>query len=185
MRLPDFSMRRLYSAGRALMHGVLQLIYPGTCWVCGDPHALFGLLLCDRCMADITKDPYPTCPRCSSTVGPFVNLDKGCPACRNESFAFERALRMGPYDGLLREVVLRMKSPDGEGLAEVIGEAWACTVAVRLRSEKIDVVIPVPLHWWRRWQRGFNQSEVVARGLSRALGAPCRPDWLRCTRRIS
>jgi len=174
-QLPSGSLRAL---AETLWHGVVQLVYPATCWVCGGHVASMGPLVCQACRSAITEDPHSTCPRCSSTVGPFINLDKGCPACRDESFAFERALRMGPYEGPLRDVVLRMKRFGGEDL-------WACAIAPRLQAEAIDVVIPVPLHWWRRWQRGFNQSEVLAHPIARVLGIPCWPTGLRCARRIA
>src|SRR5205823_5857562 len=45
-----------------------------------------------------------------------------------------------------------------------------------------DVVIPVPLHWFHRLRRGYNQSEALARELAAALGVPCRPRWLRRAR---
>ena len=47
----------------------------------------------------------------------------------------------------------------------------------------VDVVIPVPLHWTRRWRRGYNQAEVIARELAFALGAELRTDILRRSRR--
>jgi len=40
------------------------------------------------------------------------------------------------------------------------------------RDEPFDAIVPVPLHWRRQWQRGFNQSDLLARGLSRRLGVP-------------
>ena len=42
-----------------------------------------------------------------------------------------------------------------------------------------DAVIPVPLHWRRRFSRGLNQAEVIAREIARHLGVPCRGDILR------
>jgi ComF family protein len=45
-----------------------------------------------------------------------------------------------------------------------------------------EVIVPVPLHWQRRWSRGFNQSEELARALARELKIPCRPAALRRTR---
>ena len=84
---------------------------------------------------------------------------------------------------MLRDVVLRMKTVTGEELSDVVAALWAKPIAARLEHGEIDVVVPVPLHWWRRWRRGFNQSEVLARGIARELGVPCRPDWLRCVRR--
>jgi ComF family protein len=80
---------------------------------------------------------------------------------------------------LLREVILRLKYSSGEELAELLGDLWAENAASRLRELTADTVIPVPLHWWRHWRRGYNQSEALARALARELGLPCRPGWLR------
>src|SRR5207249_3333801 len=117
----------------------------------------------------LVTDPHPTCPRCSSSVGPFAVSDQGCVHCKAVSFPFERALRLGPYDGLLREVILRMKQPGGEGLAEAVADLWAENLAVRLRPLKPSLVLPVPLHWTRWFSRGFNQSEALARRLAKKL----------------
>jgi ComF family protein len=100
-------------------------------------------------------------------------------------FPFDQALRLGPYDGLLREVILRLKHAPGEGLAEVLGELWAEHSEPRLRSLGAAVVVPVPLHWWRRLSRGYNQSEVLARAVAARLGLPCRPGFLRQVRATS
>jgi ComF family protein len=116
-------------------------------------------------------------------VGPYVNLEDGCNACRDQSFHFESVVRLGAYDGLLSQVILqRLKYAPGEGLAEVLGELWASHLEKRLRDVKADVIVPVPLHWWRRWTRGYNQSEVLAQALANRLRVPCKPGWLRRVR---
>ena len=43
------------------------------------------------------------------------------------------------------------------------------------RHEAFDAVVPVPLHWRRRWQRGFNQSELLARAVARRTALPMIP----------
>ena len=135
--------------------------------------------VCAICLPRLTVDPFPTCPRCSSTVGPHLSLDEGCPECMAQAFGFDGAFRMAPYEGLLRETILRVKSGTGEDLAEVIGVIWARRMAERLVLLQPNIVIPVPLHWTRRWQRGFNQSEVFARCLAKELAIACRPRALR------
>jgi len=50
-----------------------------------------------------------------------------------------------------------------------LGELLAAALP---RDERIDAVVPVPLHWRRRWARGFNQSELLARGIARRCGVP-------------
>ena len=118
----------------------------------------------------------PACaPARAATVGPFVNVDNGCGLCRSEGFAFDGAVRLGVYEDQIRDVVLLLKQGHNEGLAELVAEQWALRSLDKLRSFGIGSVVPVPLHWWRRWQRGYNQSEALARVLAGALGAPCRP----------
>jgi ComF family protein len=106
-------------------------------------------------------------------------VENGCPRCRDKVLHFETALRLGPYDGILRDVVLRLKHANGEGLADLMGALWAEHAQARLRQCGANVVIPVPLHWWRRLQRGYNQSEALAQTLADSLQLPCRPRWLR------
>jgi ComF family protein len=109
----------------------------------------------------------------------------GCPACRDQAFAFERAFRLGPYDGRLREGVLRIKSSAGEPLAEMFGRVVAEVIGPRLLMGRVEVVVPVPLHWRRRWARGYNQAEAIARELAGAVGAPHEPGWLRRVRPVA
>ena len=47
----------------------------------------------------------------------------------------------------------------------------------------IDAVVPVPLHWTRRWSRGYNQAEVIGKVIASALGVPLRADILKRLRR--
>jgi ComF family protein len=162
--------------------GLGQLIYPNACLVCDAPEvdgAAFRHGFCCECVASVTADSADVCPRCAATVGPHTDVSSGCLACRNQSFAFTQAVRLGPYDGRLREAILRMKSAAGEPVAEMLGRVFANRAAPKLKTVAPDVVLPVPLHWRSRWARGYNQAGAVARELAASLGVPCLPGWLR------
>jgi len=173
------ALRRL---GRDLGQGLLALLYPAVCGACGQPLLPAQHPFCPACRERLTHDSYPTCPRCASTVGPHVILTDGCVACRDTTYHFASAQRLALYDGLLRELILRMKHAAGESLAEWLGAVWAEAAAARLRALHAEVVVPIPLHWRRRWRRGYNQSEVLAEAVARALAVPCQPRWLRRVR---
>jgi ComF family protein len=166
---------RLGGAARALGLGVLDLLYPRVCWACAASMPTTAAAFCDPCRAALTHTPFSSCPRCAANVGPHTNTDNGCPHCRGEHFAFAAAVRLGPYDNLLKESILRMKNQAGEGLAEVLGELFAAHAEGDLRRLAADLVVPVPLHWRRRWARGYNQSEAVAYALAERLRLPCLP----------
>ncbi len=72
-----------------------------------------------------------------------------------------------------------MKNRWNEGLAELMGEWWAAVAQPRFASLGVDCVVPVPLHWLRRWQRGYNQSASLALGLATGLRLPVQKWWLK------
>jgi ComF family protein len=161
--------------------GLIDLIYPPRCLLCGQ--APPGReRFCSGCESGLFHDPHLSCPRCAARVGPFGVTDGTCAACRADAVPFRAAVRLGPYDGPLRDAVLRIKSNRHEGLAELLGERLAEIHADRLRSMRLDAIVPVPLHWWRRLVRGYNQSAAIACGIGARLGVGCRWWWLRQVR---
>ena len=153
----------LTTLGRELGRGFLQVLYPGVCTACGRSLETDEAGFCTACRTVLVTDPYPACPRCAGTVGPFVPTDKGCTRCRGVHFHFERAFRLGPYDGPLRELVLRLKHSAGETLAEALAGLWAEQTGSLLRNVGADLVIPVPLHWqkgqvWKPFRRCARRS---------------------------
>jgi len=171
-------LTRCAETGRELGRGLLHLLYPALCHFCGRSIPDDGPF-CDACRSAFVADPSPACPRCAATVGPYAVIDGRCTHCRDETLPFAAAVRLGPYDGPLREAVLRIKHHSGEGLAELLGELWADHAGPSLRALGAEALVPVPLHWRRRWRRGYNQSEALAHGLAARLRLPVRPAWLR------
>lgn len=166
---------------REWLAGWADLILPPSCLICdtlADECDGFRHGLCASCFAAVTHDPHAACPRCAATVGPYTDVSRGCLVCRRAGFAFERAYRLGVYAGRLREAVLRMKTPAGEKLAQRMGAVVRDMLVPRLIGQGVTVVVPVPLHWRRRWARGHNQAEGLSRELAAGLGVPHRAGWL-------
>lgn len=163
-----------------LTRGALDLIYPNRCLICDtpEPEQPFRHGFCPDCHSTVTTDSLPACPRCAATVGPHTDLREGCMACRGRSFRFGRAIRLGTYDGQLRDGILRTKSWSGEPVAEMLGRVMAEARGPALRETGVGVVVPVPLYWARRWARGYNQAAAVARELAAGLGLPVESRWL-------
>lgn len=167
------------------VRNVAEWVYPTACLVCdapaGEPDP-FRHGVCNDCHTAMTTDPRPACPWCAQTVGPHADTSRGCPECRGVALGFERAFRLGPYEGKLRDAVLRTKVLAGEGLADLLGRLLAECRGRAVLDAGIDLVAPVPLHWWRKWTRGYNQAEAVARELAAGLRAPFAPKLLRRVR---
>ncbi len=84
------------------------------------------------------------------------------------------------YNDTARRLVLGFKHGRRIGLAGLL---------VRLMVPRLPpldgewLVVPVPLHRWRLWRRGFNQSALLAQGIARAIGQPLLVDGLQRPRR--
>ena len=166
---------------RPFAEGLAELVWPRDCHLCGDrlPPSLAECWLCDGCRTAVGADPHDTCSRCSSTVGPHTDTADGCGRCRGRRYRFEAAVRLGVYDGRLRDAVLAIKHAAGEPLAEQLGRAWAAERGGRLAAPLPTLIVPVPLHWWRRLRRGYDQAAGVARGVGAGLDLPVKAVLLR------
>jgi ComF family protein len=94
-----------------------------------------------------------------------------CALCRNGLRGFDAAYCYGAYEGALRDLLHLFKYARVQPLERPLGDLLARALPL---DERFDAVVPVPLHWRRGWERGFNQSELLARAVSRRCGAPLR-----------
>lgn len=166
-------------------NGVLDVIYPPRCLVCGA--RLEAGALCRACQEGIHPLPPPFCDRCGRPVSPNRLV---CDACENgpePSFAWSQA--MGRYEGILRTAIHRLKYDGKTALAEPLGLLLARSLdepcspllydPVSDRTLTFDLVVPVPLHPARLRERGFNQAERLARVVARERGWRLEPHGLR------
>ena len=163
---------------RLIAKGLVHICYPSSCEYCH--RATVDGLLCDDCRQELCRSATETvCQRCAGTTGPYAGTGESCALCRNDRFAFERVFRLGSYDGELAKACRRIKRIDQHRLARTLVDLLVHYRRDLLLAAAPDLVVPVPLHWWRRWLRGFDQSQILAGQLARHLGVRCRPGLLR------
>jgi ComF family protein len=159
-----------------LLDGFLAVAFPTDCALCGGELSSIGWLrICRTCWASLEPWRGPVCTRCGLPFPSPHALDSSlaeCGACREDLPAFDGARSFGLYTGKLRQVVLRLKFGGEERLGTRLGARLAPTWDSLPEGDGLDspLVVPVPLHPSRRRERGFNQSELLAAGLVRALG---------------
>jgi ComF family protein len=126
--------------------------------------------VCPDCLDRL--DPLPPEALCGRCGVPFENPaplhgTPLCGLCRRGATPFEWARGYGAYEGDLRRLVHLLKYSGMEELARPLGARLTSLLA---QAGPADLIVPVPLFWWRRWRRGFNQSELLAREVSRRSG---------------
>ena len=149
------------------------LLYPDECRICNRPlQKISRIPVC----ADCLKPPGPLEAEyfCVSCRTPFANdypLDEHgrCALCRLGLSGFDAAWSYGAYEGRLRELIHLFKYSGVAPLAGPLGEFLAGALPL---DQSFDMIVPMPLHWLKRWRRGFNQAELLARMVARRSGAP-------------
>jgi ComF family protein len=91
--------------------------------------------------------------------------------CRRGVRGFDAAYSFGFYEDELRKLIHLFKYGRVQTLAAPLGRLLARALP---REQSFDVIVPMPLHWRKRWQRGFNQADLLAREIGRRTHTPVR-----------
>lgn len=153
-------------------HAIIDLVCPRRCAGCN----VAGSLWCDRCQAALVYVTPPICARCGKPDTP-TNL---CRSCQSSPPAFESVRSLVLFDGPIRNAIHVFKyqriAALGDTLGDLLAQSWSHT------APPVDMIVPVPLHIQRQRERGYNQSELLARRLQSTADAPLHPNALRRVR---
>jgi ComF family protein len=140
----------------------LDIIYPRSCEACGDTLLGGENLICTNCMIDL--------PRTNSHI---QKLDKvsnrfwgKIPV--TDTITFMKFSKKGKVQKLLHELKYRNKPEVGK----LLGKLYGVDLKAIGFEKKIDLIIGVPLHPTKQIQRGYNQADCIAEGLSDVLNVP-------------
>ncbi len=169
----------------------VELLFPARCLGCAadlTAEAVApgrdGVMLCGDCRDQLPLVEWPVCARCAAPVPAAGGVVLECNHCREVKLRFDRTIALGSYDGLLRQLIMRMKTDRSELLVHLLTElAWRERRA-ELQSLDVDVVTAVPMHPWRRWRRGTNPPRAMAQRLAEKLRAPAAGGMLRLLRNV-
>lgn len=141
------------------MNALVDLLCPPACLLCAAAvDAAPDRLLCAACRRALTAAVQPQ---------------------RVAHWPQGAAWTLAPYGGTVRRAVKRLKYGGMYALGGLLGRLLGESLR-RLDACRPEVVTAVPLHWRRRWQRGYNQAARIAAGTAAVLGVPCRPLLDKC-----
>lgn len=154
------------------VNNLLGLLLPGRCFVCGRELLQQERFLCTSCAMDMPLTYFWTGKHnimADKLNGRIQAMRDRCGITEYEPYVQAAALFFyrGGYKVLTQELKYNAEIPLGRYMAEILGRK----LSVSGFFGDVDVVIPVPLHWWRRYRRGYNQAEVIAAEVAKELGA--------------
>ncbi len=166
-------LRPVAPAVRKFGWSLIDLALPPRCLHCEDDlMSATDISLCLKCVQLIAPELPECCGRCGAVLPDGLNPSGGCPSCKGYPLKFDAVYPLGRYDGAMKEVVLKTKRLSSEALSLTVGRLLAERLRDKIVQFGADVVIPVPMHWTRRFRRGINSPELLADSLSRKLGIP-------------
>lgn len=173
------AMARAQAVAWPLLRPLLDYALPPRCPACGEIVDETGTF-CATCWQSIEFIGDPICATCGVELPSQAMGDElTCGACLAEAPPFERARAVMRYGEVGRTIAHRLKYARRVSLARVMAKHMRRLLIPDAGDDAL--LVPVPLHRWRIWSRGFNQAALIAGQLSRATGVPVETGLLRRT----
>lgn len=147
-----------------------MLAMPALCWLCQMPLQIARHGLCSLCLRGLPPLPL-LCPRCGLPAG---TTRVACGRCQRKPPAWQALVCVNDYRSPFSEWVNQLKFSHITALRVMLARLLLLSWLDVWRHGRVvrpDLLLPVPLHWRRRWQRGYNQSALLAAPLAH---------WLQC-----
>jgi ComF family protein len=150
-----------------------NLIFPDDCRICEQPLTnITRIPVCPACLA--LPKPLQAEFFCRACRTPFVDdypLDEYdlCTVCREGLANFDAAYSFGSYEGTLQQLIHLFKYAKVETLGQPLSRFLLQALPL---EANFDLIIAMPMHWRKRWERGFNQAELLAAPVARRYGLP-------------
>jgi ComF family protein len=173
----------LFSGIKPLSACFFNLIFPDDCRLCEQPlRNVSRIPVCLSCL----QGPKPLqaeffCRSCRTAFVSSFSLDAEglCAVCRENLVNFDAAYSFGAYEGELRKLIHLFKYGKVESLADPLSRFLLQAIPL---EAQFDLVIAMPMHWRKQWERGFNQARLLAEPVAKRYGLPLTGRHLRRTR---
>lgn len=169
------------------LRAVADIAMPRTCVVCGRKLLMREEHICTECEIGLPMTYFakqrdnPMAVAFNSMIQ--SEIDSAGENAAYEPFSYAGSLLFysgnSPYKNIPRRLKYGRDFSGGSHFAAMLGRELASSPLFA----DVDAVVPVPLHRARRWRRGYNQAEVIARALAKELGVPVETSLLRRVRK--
>jgi ComF family protein len=146
----------------SIFNEFLGLFFPESCVVCGEPLLTAEENICLSCLLQL--------PRTNN----FLEADNAVEKLLAGRFPFERIATFCTFTkgGILQPIIHQVKYNGKAHLGETLGMLFGRDLVGSDFLSPIQLIVPVPLHPKKQKQRGYNQSEMIAYGISKATDIP-------------
>jgi len=139
---------------------LINFIWPPHCAGCGELLPLSAdRLICGNCLKKLNQ------------TGPSFENYRHC-----------KIICSAKYEGVCKNLIIEFKFRASRTIAHTLAQIMADDLIKYSGTFAPDLIVPVPLHPGRKQERGFNQSELLSKNISKTLNIPCEKSFLKRTR---
>lgn len=149
---------------------LLDMIYPPRCPVCGHIFSKRNSYICDGCKTKVSKILEPRCMKCGKAL--LAKEQEYCLDCSKKNHYFERGVSLWNYDDVMKRSISNFKYHHRKEYAKFYAEEFVKEYGDYIKSLSLDGLIPVPIHWTKYIDRGYNQAQVIAEEIGKRLNIP-------------
>lgn len=166
-----------------MIRELTDLLIPRECLVCGRQLGAQEEHLCIWCAADLPLTYY-----WETSHNPMADelnalLERYRPSGESMSYVYAAALLFYHHENPYKQIPKALKYDGNISAGRFYANKLGQYLASAEHYKDVDMVIPVPLHWYRKWRRGYNQAEVIAKEIATVFGAKLGVNILRRIRR--
>ena len=156
---------------KKFLNFVISLIFPRTCSLCKKTMPFSSEQnICDDCLEKLPKLEGLICHKCSL---PLPDGGATCSDCKsNKDIYFEVLKSPYTYSPQMKKLIKNLKYSRKTFLAKELSVQLSKFILKENIDKNIDIVVPVPMHWFKKWKRGFNQAELLAENVAKLINKP-------------
>lgn len=155
---------------KGLYESIVDIVYPRRCPVCSDIVIPKSEKICPDCRNKLQIIKEPRCKKCSK---PIERQEvEYCFDCSTRQFHYRYGISLWVYDKTMRKSIADYKYKGKKEFADFYTEELLKYYRENILKIMPDALIPVPLHKSKQLKRGFNQAELLARGIGKELHIP-------------
>lgn len=167
----NISMKQIW---KELWNDVLSAVYPNLrCVFCGAEALYSDEGICETCLHTL---PFITGEVCAKCGMPIAHHGEVCLECKHKTYSFDYARAVALFTEQTAKPIYDLKYKHCAFVAEKLGALMATYYEKFLEGSVQPLVIPVPLFAEREKERGYNQSELLAKAFCKVLGLEMRTD---------
>ncbi|MDD2522169.1 MAG: ComF family protein [Anaerolineaceae bacterium] len=140
----------------------LDWLFPPTCLGCGEE----GVFICPECFSKIKLVPRDVCNYC----GAYTSKKGKCANCHDRQLPYAGFRAFAFYEGVIRKAIHHLKYQNDLTIGRYL--AGLLTMVYQRTNWEADLVVPIPIGEQKRYERGYNQAERLAKPLAELLEIP-------------